>query len=276
MDSKLQSLLTELRALRKDLKGEKAERVSKKAYRESAENLGSRWCNEFSNDLANRFGFSAELLDKYSQAAARLIKLSAPNNRRNSYLQQLDILIKPMRDELIIPLKSGQAGGAEPGLSAFVSFVSSLADQEESQYFTEATNCAAHGFLRAAVVMGWCAAIDRIHRRIEDLGFSKFNVASAQMATQKKGRYKRFNQTQNVTTLSELREVFDTTILWVIEGMGLIDSNQHTRLRSCFEMRCHSAHPGKAPITEYNVMSFFSDLQAIVLENDAFQIEDGS
>jgi hypothetical protein len=60
--------------------------------------------------------------------------------------------------------------------------------------------------------------------------------------------------------------------LWVTEGMGLIDSNQHTRLRSCFEMRCHCAHPGEAPITEYNLMSMFSDIQQIVLENPKFAL----
>ena len=93
-----------------------------------------------------------------------------------------------------------------------------------------------------------------------------------QMASQTKGRYKHFNQKQNIASLSELREVFDNIILWIIEGMGLIDSNQHTRLKSCFEMRCQCAHPGEAPITEYNLMSFFSDIQKIVLENSAFTV----
>lgn len=274
MESKLQSLLKDLKALRKSLKKETTPTVSKRALRESAEKLGSQWFNEISTELS-RHGFAADLIEKYSRASARLIKLSAPSNLRKSYLHELDTLIKPMRDELIIPIKSGQASG-EVGLSSFVEFLTELSDEDESDYFTEATKCAARGFLRASVVMGWCAAIDRIHRRIEYLGFSKFNVASAEMATQKKGRFKRFNQTQKVTSLSEIREVFDTTILWVIEGMGLIDSNQHTRLRSCFEMRCHSAHPGQAPITEYNVMSFFSDLQAIVLINEAFKVQDGN
>ena len=273
MDSIVQSLLNELRTLRKSLKEESTDRVSKKIFREQAESLGTRWCNDISEKLANRHGFSPEILEKYDEAAHSLVKLSAPNNLRARYLQELDKLIKPMRDELILPLKTGKTNeGLKP--SEFDNFVSGLSDQAESDYFREATNCAASGFLRASVVMGWCAAIDRIHRKIESIGFSKFNVASAQMATQNKGRYKRFNQTQNVTSLSELREVFDTTILWIIEGMRLIDSNQHTRLRSCFEMRCHSAHPGDAPITEYNVMSFFSDLQVIVLENDAFSIDE--
>ena len=94
------------------------------------------------------------------------------------------------------------------------------------------------------------------------------------MSSQQKGRFKRFNQTQNVGSLSDLREVFDTVMLWIIEGMELIDSNQHTRLRSCFDMRCHGAHPGEAPITELNLLSFFSDLDQIVFRNPKFGLAD--
>lgn len=56
--------------------------------------------------------------------------------------------------------------------------------------------------------------------------------------------------------------------------MELIDSNQHTRLRSCFDLRCQCAHPGDAPVTEYNLLSFFSDLKEIVLQNEKFKLEE--
>lgn len=93
------------------------------------------------------------------------------------------------------------------------------------------------------------------------------------MASQTAGRFKKFNAVQNVSSLSEVREVFDTVILWIMEGMGLIDSNQHTRLRSCFDMRCQCAHPGDAPVTQYNLLSYFSDLNEIIFKNDKFKTE---
>jgi hypothetical protein len=37
-------------------------------------------------------------------------------------------------------------------------------------------------------------------------------------------------------------------------------------------MRCHGAHPGNAPITPYNLMSFFSDLDQIVFMNPTFKL----
>ena len=93
------------------------------------------------------------------------------------------------------------------------------------------------------------------------------------MASQNKGRFKRFNSVQNISSISELREVFDTIVLWILEGMSLIDSNQHTRLRSCFDLRCQCAHPGDAPVTEYNLLAYFSDLNEIVLKNEKFSIK---
>ncbi len=262
----LQALHEELKALRRALRGEENPRVAKKSLRHEAERLGRHWFDKVQPDLARTNAISVELLKKYDTGFERLIKLSAPNNLRTSYLETVEALAKQIRIELILPLQTSGANRSPP--TVFESFVASLKDPVESAYFQEAIDCAKQGFLRAAAVMAWCAAIDRIHQKIERVGFSAFNVTSAQMASQQKGRFKRFNQTQSVTSLSELREVFDTIVLWVIEGMGFIDSNQHTRLRSCFEMRCHCAHPGEAPITEYNLMSLFSDIQQMdPLEN---------
>jgi hypothetical protein len=267
MDATLKTFHDDLKQFRRALKSETTPQVAKKGLRQEAERLGQKWFNEIEPGLHKRTAFSDDLLRKYAGGFQRLIKLSSPNNQRTSYLETVESLVKPMRDELIMPL---QLTSSHAVPTVFESFVAGLKDPEESAYFQEAINCAKHGFLRAAAVMAWCAAIDRIHQKIEGVGFTSFNVASAQMASQQKGRFKRFNQTQSITSMSELREVFDTIVLWIIEGMHLIDSNQHTRLRSCFEMRCQCAHPGEAPITEYNLMSHFSDIQQIVLENPNF------
>jgi hypothetical protein len=212
-----------------------------------------------------------ESRERYDAGFRKLIKLSAPNNLKTSYLATLTNLTKKFRDELILPHQhSHQTRSAS--LAVLSQIFGKLPTQEENEYLEEAVKCAKQGFLRAAIVLGWCACIDRIHRKIEAVGFPAFNIMSAQMASQQQGRFKRFNSVQNVASLSELRAVFDNVVLWVIEGMGLVDSNQHTRLTSCFEMRCQCAHPGEAPITELNLMSFFSDINEIVLNNAKFAL----
>ncbi len=92
------------------------------------------------------------------------------------------------------------------------------------------------------------------------------------MAAATTGRFKRFSKAANITSIGELREYFDGDMLWVLEGMGLLESNQNTRLRACYEMRCQCSHPGEAPITEYNLLSFFSDIDQIIFKNPKFAI----
>ncbi len=270
MTNGLKQFLEALKTLRKDIHAEKVKQVAKKQLRERAEKLGSQWFSEFSSQLTQQYGISREILEKYSDGCGRLIAISSPNNLKKSYIETLDSVIKTFRADLILPTQTGSS--ASQSLSLLHNILGDIPDPEENAYLQEAITCAQRELFRAAIVLGWCATIDRIHRRIEDIGFSKFNVSSAQMASQKKGRFKRFNSPQNVNSLSEIREVFDTNVLWIIEGMGLIDSNQHTRLRSCFDMRCQCAHPGQAPITDYNLMSFFSDLNQIVFKNPMFKI----
>ena len=270
MINTLREIHAEIRALRKDVNAEKANTIAKKSLRERAEALGTRWFSEVSEPLLNNYGFSADLVEPYSQSFARLIKISAPNNLKKSYLDTLGALASSFRDDLLIPVQKHPKSSSDVSLLA--GLLQGLPDPNENEYLQEAVNCARDHYYRAAVVLGWCAAIDRIHRTIEKIGFGQFNATSASMASQTKGRFKRFNSPQNVGSVSELREVFDTIILWILEGMQLIDSNQQTRLRSCFDLRCQCAHPGDAPLTEYNLLSYFSDLNEIIFKNATFQV----
>lgn len=264
----LQALLTRIKALRKSLKAETVPTVGKLAIRNEANALGRDWHKDFAPKL--KPALTPEALKNYGDQFTRLLKLSAPNNKVASYLAAIDLIIKPFNDELLIPSQQGALGGPAP--SSFDAFFANLSNAEESEYLAEAIACAKAGHLRAAAVLGWSAAIDRVHRVLEHNGLDKFNSMSQQMQAATTGRYRKFNKGQNVGSLAELREVFDSTILWVIEAMGMIDTNEHTRLGSCFDMRCHGAHPGNAPITEYNLMSFFSDLDQIIFSNAKFKV----
>lgn len=264
----LQALLTRLKALRKSLKAETVPTVGKTALRNEANALGRDWHKDFAPKL--KHSLTPETLKKYGDQFTRLLKLSSPNNKVASYLAAIDLIIKPFNDELLIPSQQGALGGHAP--SSFDAFFANLSNSEESEYLAEAIACAKAGHLRAAAVLGWSAAIDRVHRVLEHNGLDRFNSMSQQMQAATIGRYRKFNKGQNVGSLAELREVFDSTILWVTEAMGMIDTNEHTRLSSCFDMRCHGAHPGNAPITTYNLMSFFSDLDQIIFSNAKFKV----
>lgn len=272
MLDKLKTFFDEVKEFRGKVKAVQSKTIGQQQIRNKAEAIGTEWCNDICPRLKASNAFESVTLDKYTEPFSRLITLSAPSNLRSSYLSVLEGVIKEFRKDFILPVQQAKITFSTP-LSSFDAFLVKIAASDEGEYFKEALSCARNGYFRAATVMGWCAAIDRIHRKIEDIGFPAFNVTSAQMASQTSGRFRKFNQTQKVYSLSELREVFDSIILWIVEGMGLIDSNQHTRLRSCFDMRCQAAHPGEAPSTEYNLLSFFSDIDHIIWSNVQFALK---
>ncbi len=257
-----------LQALRRLLNAIDGDRVNKTGHRQESEKIASEWFSEICPQLTAA-GLGIPVLDRYSGLFRELLRLSSGSgNRKSTYLTTVDAVLKDFRDDFVLPLQT-QAPKTQ---SLIGQFVADLNDPGESEYMKEAIAAAGAGLFRAAAVLGWCAAIDRVHRRIEDLGFTKFNVKSAEMASSTKGRYKKFSSTQSIHSLTEVREVFDTVVLWVIEGMGLIDTNEHARLRGCFELRSQCAHPGNAPVTEYNLLSFFSDINEIIFKNPTFSL----
>lgn len=249
--------------------------LTNKKVKSDINNLSARWFSEYVNKL-QELQVEDVIIEKYNKAFKELLKLSASNSRRSSYIKNMELIRKNFNEEIIIFLQTNNSNddvSVVKGLSKEVlELLESITDKEENEYLREALGCWENEYYKAAVVLMWCATIDRIHRVIGQVGFDKFNQASEYMKKQTTGRFKRFNKNQNVHSISELRMVFDSDILAILEGMEMIDVNQKTRLVSCFEMRCHSGHPGEAPITKYNVLSCFSDVVEIVFTNPKFSL----
>lgn len=249
--------------------------VANKQIKEAINDFSAEWFSEYTNRL-HLYGVSQEVLGKYNNIFKELLKLSSSNSRRNSYIKQMEIIKQNYNNEIIIFLQINAYQQSVPEIDKLSKEVKELfgkiEDKEENEYLSEALGCWEKGFYKAAVVLMWCATIDRIHKVIELVGFDQFNQTSEYMKEQTSGRYKRFNKSQNVHSISELRMVFDSDVLAILEGMQMIDVNQKTRLISCFEMRCHSGHPGEAPITKYNVLSCFSDVVEIIFTNTRFSL----
>jgi hypothetical protein len=138
-------------------------------------------------------------------------------------------------------------------------------------FISEAITCIKNSAPRAAIVLGWCAVIHRLRKKVEIEGFDAFNAASMKLKNQGSGKYKHWNKVFSVTSMGELqRTVFDSDLIIVLEGIGLLDGTQAQRLETCFQYRCHSAHPGLAPIEDAQVVAFFTDVIGIILANPTF------
>ncbi len=258
---KLETLEARLRRLRGEVKKLTVKQVGRKALRAEADALADFWVEQLRSPVEHKFKVSPDVVSEYAEGFKRLHVLSRPNNLVTSYVSCINGLLKDFKNDLVLPVQQSPGVSEREQLRALID---QIPEEDVSEYLAEA------GYLRAAIVLGWCAAIDRVQRKLLSTGLDKFNRASADMKKQASGRFKRFNKQFAVTTLSELQEIFDNDLLWVLEGMGLIDSNQGDRLHSLFEYRNQSAHPGSAPIGEVHVIAFFSDLVEIVLTGPAF------
>lgn len=266
----LQKFYESLKLLRSDINKVGALHVAKADLKRRAGDLADQWFAEVSPELSKFTVLSATTIESYSTWFYKLLKLTKGNNRKTGYVEALLGVTKTFHDDLLLPIQ------VQPKLAEEVSLLAKLFDNmpnpEEDAYMKEAIACATHQLFRGSAVLGWSAAIDRVHRIIEKTGFATFNAVSKTMTVATTGRFKRFSKTANITSIGELREYFDGDILWVLEGMGLLESNQNTRLRACYEMRCQCSHPGEAPITEFNLLSFFSDIDRIIFKNPKFAI----
>ena len=281
-EQQIEGFLSKLKDIKKRVNAvrTKTGQVNQNTLRDDVKSISRYWFSAFRKTLVDVYKFrsNAVSIKKRDDAFTHLLQLSSVHgNKKEQYLKDLSTILSKIQPEIINPMHTGilpseDAGGEK----AFDELLQSVTNQEQNEYLSEAVGCAKQGYLKAAVVLGWCACVDHIHRKIDKIGYTQFNMTAARIASQKTGRFKRFNKTYNISSLGELREVFDKDTLIIIEGMGLIDPNQRTRLNSCLDMRNHGAHPGDAPITDYNVLSLFSDIIEIVLTNKTFNTDEGS
>jgi hypothetical protein len=269
--NELSKFETELRRLRKTVGALTGDRVGQKDIRAKAESLASDWVEKLRSPLEHKFKLESEVIQNTSASMKHLHVLSRPNNRKTSYMETLDAILDGFKDKFVLPIQ--QTSTDVESVFDLQKLVKGLTNADESEYLKEAIDCANSSYKRASVVIGWCAVIDRIQKKLLAEGLSRFNATSVQLKQQPKGRFKWFNKQFNVSTLNELQEIFDTDLITICEGMGLLDSNQADRLKTVdFQYRNHSAHPGQAPIGDPHIVAFFTDINEIVLTNPKFKV----
>ncbi|MFW9886886.1 MAG: hypothetical protein ACFFER_01815 [Candidatus Thorarchaeota archaeon] len=269
----LESLHVELDELKQEIQRSSGERVIRSDIVESIKLTSVSWFGNI-EPLLPHFGVNQDIVEKYHTRFDTLLRLTAKKKPlRTTYLDAIDSITSNFLNDIVIEVqKQSEPVGFLFSLPYIEAIMHSATD-EEKDYLTDALTCARYGVTRAAVIMGWNAATYRMHKKIESLGFDEFHKKTLE-AKAKGGRFKRFKKSFEPSSLSELRKtVFDTDLLWVLEYWELIDSNQHDRLSACFVMRNNAAHPGEAPITDENLISFLSDLRLIVFENSSFKLE---
>jgi len=244
--------------------------VQSKTLLNEIEAVATRWFEYIDPTLRSTYRLDDDVLSEYREPFGKMLELSGGKPSRRVILTILQSILSSYHVNILVPVQKHQAVFSRfPILDTILSHATGL----EIDYLTEAIECARLGKRRAAIILGWCAAMNRLHLYIEKEGFAKFNRATVQMFNIQTGRYKRFNNKYDIQNLSDLRmSVFDGILLWVLEFLGTIDGNQHERLEICFTVRNTCAHPGEAIVSDENLLSFFSDIDNLVFANPKFDL----
>src|SRR5262245_42724511 len=128
MLNRLQEIHEELKALRAKIKKEQRDRVSKNALRMETRKLGTVWFQELAEPL-KKSAIAGEVLDAYSNHFTNLIRISAPNNLKTSYVRTLNSILKDFSAELIIPVTKRGTPASHP---LFDTIFSNLTSTDES------------------------------------------------------------------------------------------------------------------------------------------------
>lgn len=269
--SSLKSLRGDLDKLRKKLRSSSAKNVYNSQVKNIAKDTSMMWFENIRQALPS-FDVSRETVSEYSDHFQSLVRAALPRGtNRNTYLRILDEIQDGFDDSLLLPVFI--SAGEIIDVSHLEKILEKISDDDEQEYLEQAIGCARHGFLSASVVMGWCAAVNRMHRTIEnEWGFPRFTQITEEIARKTKGPYKAFRLPYEVSNLGDLRQVPDRVTTFALKHGGLVTSNQHKKLDKCLLERNLAAHPGEIKTNPEDLASFYRNLKDLVFDNSKFEM----
>jgi len=266
--TEIKAFRSKLIALKKKIAAHPKKQIFIKGMLNELQVTATLWFDKFEAPLRHFYKLNQDVIDYYHKSIGNLLEISTMNPAISTVLGLLRDIEKNIQQDLLVPVLKYQSEIKIRG-----NYANILTGKKgvELEYLREAVECDEEGHFRAAIILGWAAAVDRLHHIIMKNGLDRFNNASVQMSAISTGRYKRFNKKFDIKNLSDLRmTVFDNDLLWIFEFLGLIDGNEHEKLEICFTMRNICAHPGEAKLSPENVKSFFSDLDTLIFNNPKF------
>ena len=250
MIEQLERFLSSLTDLQEAIKKNKSAFVSRAALRTQAKSCCKSWLN-ISTQLRGDGFLDDQTLNLIDEKLEKILELTDSNNRKVSYTKLLAPLPKEIQKLVLVPLIKKSKTAQNPLTAAILSKIySSLNSDEERKYFEEAARAGASQCYKAATVMAWCAAIDRLRKVVEKLGLNNFNKMSKQLKARKAGHYKHFSKEFNIKQTNELQEVFDKDLITILSAMVNLDLNELKAVLHLFEVRNHCAHPSTYEMDE--------------------------
>ncbi len=176
------------------------------------------------------------------------------------------VRLHPARPEYVLsdsarqtfkPLLAQPPSPIEPLIDQLRQQTAAISDKDEKEYLEEALTCLHAGALRAAIVMGWTAAVWNLRGKVAAVGLSAFNSEfSRRWPQSKKGPVK---------AIDDFEDYRDEELLQVSEGIGVISKAVLAELLTHLKLRNSCGHPTAVRPKLNRVAAFFEDLLQYVL-----------
>jgi hypothetical protein len=140
------------------------------------------------------------------------------------------------------------------------SYLDKVTDVSERDYLTEAISCLHISAYRAAVILGWAGAVFNLRRKIERLGFDRFNAEFVELYPKSKR--------DAAASLEDLQEYKDSELLRVCNKLGILSNTAHKHLKPQLDLRNTCGHPTDDKPNVYTVGSFFERIIQYVFSDE--------
>jgi len=258
----LEAFHDRLQAVDAQLAKLKAAEVTDTGLIEQLADASKSWLR-ISAGLTAEGAFDAKVLAEVDGVMQAILASTRTRARASAYRSKLEPVLDRFTERILVPLIRIEGSPTHVAARQIESVFEGLVAPEEREYIDEAARCMTARCYRATIIMLWAAAIARLHRAVEQVGFDRFNQAVAQVSARKRNPYNRFKGSA-IKSLPELQRGRDSDLL--IVGMELwgYDLQVFEELERLLGTRNSAAHPGMLRPTALDVQQFATKLAALV------------
>jgi hypothetical protein len=268
MIEELEKFLAGLVDLQEAIKKNSSAIIAKSDLKQKSLNVCRVWLHTLSTKIRGSSLVDDQLINSIDAEFEKLFEISSSNNRKTSYQKLLKELPKNIQKTILVPLIRKEQTNQNSLAQAILNKIyESVTDIDEKTYFEEAAKAASCQCYKAAIVMVWCAVIDRLQKLIETKGLSVFNKTSNILKKKQSGFYKRFSKEFNISMSNELQEVFDRDLIIVLSAMVNLDINEISAIIHLFDTRNHCAHPSDYKVDELAYTNYLNEVLKLIIIN---------
>lgn len=268
MIEELEKFLAGVVDLQEAIKKNSSAIIAKSDLKQKSLNVCKVWLHTLSTKIRGYSLIDDQLINTIDAEFEKLFEISSSNNRKTSYQKLLKELPKNIQKTILVPLiRKEQTNQNFLAQVILNKIYESVTDVDEKTYFEEAAKAAFCQCYKAAIVMVWCAVIDRLQKLIETKGLSVFNKTSKTLKKKQSGFYRRFSKEFNISMNNELQEIFDRDLIFVLSAMVNLDINEINAITHLFDTRNHCAHPSDYKVDELAYTNYLNEVLKLIITN---------